>query len=114
MIGKTKTLKADNWSLAEAFAKQYACGRDRDVGAVEAGIVDIYDSTIELYDKILPNIAKLKSPSSDDLLGEIVDLEMELKHIQDHARDAIKGLRHISKTLCKAEEGSGKKERTTG
>ncbi len=53
------------------------------------------------------NVAKMKNPSGNDLLGEIVDFEMELKHIRDHARDAIRGLRHLSKTLSEAEETLG-------
>lgn len=94
-----KTIKADPWVLASAFADKCQQGRDKDVGDVYTGILDIYDSVADIYGTILPRIAKLETPSNDILLEEIVDLEMELKHIQDHARDAIRGLRHISKSL---------------
>jgi|GEM_PF-5550164 len=96
---KVQTIKADPWMLAKAFADKYQQGRDKDVGDVYAGILDIYDSVIDIYGTILPRIAKLEAPSKEDLLEEIVDLEMELKHIQDHARDAIRSLRHISNSL---------------
>ncbi len=100
---KVRTIKADPWTLASAFADKYYQGRDKDVGDVYAGILDICDSVMDIYGTILPRIARLETPSKENLLEEIVDLEIELKHIQDHTRDAIRGLRHISKSLSTQE-----------
>lgn len=101
---EVKTVQADTWALASAFADQYHLARDKDIGDVYAGILDIYDSVVDIYGEILPRIADLKKPSPDNLLEEIVDLELELKHIQDHARDSIRGLRHISEILRASAE----------
>ena len=102
MAKKSKTLKADTWALARSFAEKYAVGRGSDVGAVEVGILDIYDSAVGLYGDVLPRVARLEDPSPDDLLEEMVDLRMELEHIDYHARLALRGLRRIESELRKA------------
>ena len=98
-LDEIRRLEADTWSLAKAFASKYEQGKDRDIGEVYAGILDIYDSVLDIYGEILPRIAQLKAPSNDDLACELIDLELELKHVQDHARDAIRGIRHLSRAL---------------
>ena len=92
-------VEADALALAKAFADKYRAASDRDIGEVYAGIWDIYDSTVHLYGEILPRIAALENPTDEDLQGELIDAYWEMKHIRDHARDAIRGLRRISKTL---------------
>jgi len=100
---KTKQRKgkveADALALARAFADKYQTASDRDIGEVYAGIWDIYDSTVHLYGEILPRIAAMESPTDEDLQDELIDLYFEMKHIKDHARDAIRGLRRISKSF---------------
>lgn len=96
---KKRKLEADPLALARAFADRYKLGKDRDVGDVYAGIWDIYDSTIELYGALLPRIAVLENSTNDDLVGELIDLYWEMKHIRDHSKAAIRGLRGIAKTL---------------
>lgn len=96
--GKGK-VEADALALAKAFAEKYRAAGNRDIGEVYAGIWDIYDSTVHLYGEILPRIAAMEGPTNEDLQVELIDLYFEMKHIRDHARDAIKGLRRISKTL---------------
>ena len=100
---KTKQRKgkveADALALARAFAEKYRAASERDIGEVYAGIWDIYDSTVQLYGEILPRIAAMENPTDEDLQVELIDLYFEMKHIKDHARDAIRGLRRISKSF---------------
>lgn len=95
-------VEANALALARAFASQYRMANDRDIGDVYAGIWDIYDSTVKLYGEILPRIAAMEGPTDEDLLDELADLYFEMKHIRDHARDAIRGLRRISRA-CGSE-----------
>jgi len=101
---KLKGLRTDTRSLAAAFAEKYAAARGRDIGAVEVGIVDIYDSAVRLYEDILPRIAQLDDPTSEDLGCELVDLWMELQHIEYHARLAIRGIRKMEGVFRQAAE----------
>lgn len=99
---RLKSLKADTRSLAAAFAEKYAAAKGRDIGAVEVGIIDIYDSAIKLYEEILPRIAQLNEPNAEDLGCELVDLWMELEHVQYHTKLAIHGIRGIERVLRRA------------
>ncbi len=57
-----RTIKADPWILATAFADKYQQGRDKDIGDVYAGILDIYDSVADIYGKILPKRSQNEKP----------------------------------------------------
>ncbi|MBI2885649.1 MAG: winged helix-turn-helix domain-containing protein [Chloroflexi bacterium] len=94
-----KTVSADAWALASAFAKQYESAKEIDAGAIYLAILDILDSVVELYGEDLPRIARLKGATIDDLLGELVDLRMDLDHIRYHADEGIRNIDQISEFL---------------
>lgn len=92
-------VSVDTWALANAFARRFDLGKEIELGATYAAILDILDATAALYNEDLPRIAKLKGASPDDLLEELVDLRMELEHLRDHADDALAEIEGISQEL---------------
>ena len=103
MIGsEQKKIAADPWVLAAKVADQLRHTKGKDIGALEVGVIDIYDSVVKLYSALLPRLASLKNPSDDDLLGELAELRIELEHVRYHAALALEGIDNIAEELRSA------------
>ena len=96
-----KGVSADAWSLARKVAGKLQGAEEDDIGSLEVGIIDIFDTVVSLYSGLYPRFAALPSPSVDSVLGELAELRVDLEHIRYHAQLTIEGIDGIARSLRK-------------
>ena len=67
-------------------------GFDGDLSDLSAGIYDITQSVDDELDKLLPSLLEIDTADNKSALGFFIDLTIEMKHIEDHAKDAVANL----------------------
>jgi hypothetical protein len=67
-------------------------GFQTDLSSFTAGLHDIDFAIKRIYAHLLPSLLKMDSTQRDEALGLIVDLWLEMDHIQRHAEKATEVL----------------------
>jgi hypothetical protein len=79
--------------IVEAAAKWLeSIGFHEDLLSFTAGLHDIDSAIKKIYAHLLPSLVKMESTQRDEALGLIVDLWLEIDHIQQHAEKATEVL----------------------
>jgi hypothetical protein len=83
----------NNVDIVEASAKWLeSIGFHEDLSPFTAGLHDIDFAIKKIYTQLLPSLVKMDSSQKDEALGLIVDLWLEMDHIQQHAEKATEVL----------------------
>jgi hypothetical protein len=83
----------NNVDIVEALAKWLeSIGFHEDLSSLAAGLHDIDFAIKKIYTQLLPSLVKMDSSQKDEALGLIVDLWLEMDHIQQHAEKATEVL----------------------
>lgn len=91
MFDKKKTMQQTE--AAMQWIEQ--AGFDGDLSDLSAGIYDITQSVDDELDKLLPSLHEIDTTDNERALEFFIDLTMEMKHIEDHAKDAVTNLLKI-------------------
>jgi hypothetical protein len=79
--------------IVEVAAKWLeSMGFHEDLSPFAAGLYDIDSAIKKIYAHLLPSLVKMDSSQRDEALGLIVDLWLEMDHIQRHAEKATEVL----------------------
>jgi hypothetical protein len=82
--------------IVEAAAKWLeSIGFHEDLSSFAAGMHDIDFAIKKIYTQLLPSLVEMDSSQKDDALGLIVDLWLEMDHIQQHAEKAAEVLARV-------------------
>ena len=87
MFDKKKTMQ----QTEAAMQWVEKAGFDGDLSDLSAGIDDITQSVDEIV-KILPSLLEIDTADNERALEFFIDITMEMKHIEDHAKDAVTNL----------------------
>lgn len=83
----------NNVDIVEESAKWLEnIGFQDDLSPLAAGLQDIDFAIKEIYSQLLPSLVEMDSSQKDDALGLIVDLWLEMDHIQQNAEKAAEVL----------------------
>jgi hypothetical protein len=79
--------------IVEVAAKWLeSTGFQVDLSPITAGLHDIDSAIKKIYTQLLPSLVKMDSLQKDEALGLIVDLWLEMDHIQRHSEKATEVL----------------------
>jgi len=97
-------IMAHDKTADKLVAKLTAMGYKGDLSAIAAGYTDIPEGVNKLSAAIDPILANLNSKDIDPALDILVDLEVELEHLENHCRDMREAMSAVYKYL----EGASK------
>lgn len=94
---------ARDQAAEELVAKLIAMGYKGDLSAIAAGYSDIPEGVNKLSVAVGPILTSLNSKKIGPALDALVDLQVELEHIENHCRDMLVAMSAVYKFL---ENGS--------
>ena len=79
--------------IVEAAAKWLdSIGFQEDLSPFTAGLHDIDFAIKKIYTQLLPSLVEMDGSQRDEALDLVVDLWLEMEHIQQHAEKATEAL----------------------
>lgn len=90
---------AHDKTVEELVAKLTAMGYKGDMSAIAAGYSDIPEGVNKLTASIGPILANLNSKDIEPTLDILVDLGVELEHLENHCRDMREAMSAVYKYL---------------
>lgn len=97
-------MAAHDKAVEEITAKLTAMGYKGDLSAIAAGYSDIPAGVNKLTAAVGPILTNLNSENIEPVLDVLVDLSVELEHLENHCRD----MREAMNAVCKFLEDKGK------
>jgi len=90
---------AHDKAVEELVAKLIAMGYKGDLSAIAAGYSDIPDGVTKLSVAVGPILTSLNSNNIGPALDALVDLGVELEHLENHCRDMREAMNAVYKYL---------------
>lgn len=86
-------------AVEELAARLVMMGYKGDLSAIAAGYSDIPEGVNKLTAAINPILTKLNSKDLEPVLDILVDLSVELEHLENHCRDMREAMNAVYKYL---------------